>query len=121
MGIAPARMRDNLDAILDALAARAIPAMICGMRAPPWLGAYTPACDAVFEAAARDRGVLLYPFLLDGVALDPAYVLPDRIHPNAAGVERIARRIDPFVADRLGGLSRSDRPFGHRTPHDTSG
>lgn len=105
--IAPDRIRDNLDAILFRLASLKIPAMICGMRAPPWFGAYAIAFDGLFRSLASQHRVSLDPFLLDGVALNPAYALPDRIHPNAQGVKRIARRLAPRVASELQKLTPS--------------
>lgn len=87
----PSAMEADLDAILARLQARHIPALLCGMRAPPWLADYAPAFDAAFPTVARRRGVPLYPFLLEGVALDPRFNQPDRIHPNAAGIEVIAK------------------------------
>lgn len=44
------------------------------------------------------------PFLMDGVALHPAYVLPDQIHPNAAGVGRMADALASHVRAALGAL-----------------
>ncbi|RZJ44589.1 MAG: arylesterase [Brevundimonas sp.] len=94
-------IRKNLEAILDRLAHRGIPAMVCGMRAPPWFGLYAVAFDRLFRTVAESRQLAFDPFLLEGVALNPAYALPDRIHPNAPGVEVIARRLAPRVADAL--------------------
>ncbi|WGM30506.1 arylesterase [Brevundimonas sp. NIBR11] len=95
------RMRADLDAILARLRARSIPVLLCGMRAPPWLGARAQAFDAVFHDAARAHGVALYPFLLEGVALNPMLSLADRIHPNARGIEIIARNLAPHVIAAL--------------------
>lgn len=97
----PASIRSELDEILRRLLARPTRVLLCGMRAPPWLRSYAPAFDALFPAAARAMQVPLYPFLLEGVALDPALNLPDRIHPNAAGIEGIARRLAPWVEKAL--------------------
>ncbi len=91
----------NLDAILQRLADRSIPAMMCGMRAPPWFGLYAVAFDGLFVEVARRHGAAFDPFLLEGIALDPALALADRIHPNAAGVERMARRLAPRVLEAL--------------------
>lgn len=99
--VATETIRRNLEAILDRLAVRDIPAMVCGMRAPPWFGLYAVAFDSVFKAAAVRRGLPFDPFLLEGVALNPTFTLPDRIHPNARGVEAIARRLAPRVAAAL--------------------
>lgn len=101
----PHQITQNLDAIIGALTARGIDVMLCGMRAPPWLSTYAPAFDAVFPTLARRHGVALYPFLLEGVALDPRFNQSDRIHPNAAGIAVIAQRLAPFVGEAL--LARS--------------
>ena len=98
----PVSVEADLDAILDRLAARGIAALLCGMRVPPWLTDYAPKFDAVFVSVARRHDVSLYPFLLEGVALDPRFNLPDRIHPNAVGVEIIARGLAPEVDRALG-------------------
>lgn len=94
-------VRSNLIAILDRLRDREISALLCGMRAPPWFGAYPWTFDAIYPEVARATGTPLMPFLLEGVALHPAFVLPDRIHPNAVGVERIAKRLAPYVIAAL--------------------
>jgi len=102
MGVAPARTKANLDAIVRRLKARGITPVLAGMRAPPLLGAaYQQAFDAVWPSLARAHGVALYPFLLEGVALDPRFNLSDRIHPNAQGVRIIAERLAPVVAKTL--------------------
>jgi acyl-CoA thioesterase-1 len=96
-GIAPARMRDNLDAILRGLTDCGIPPLLAGMQAPPFLGGFALAYDAVFpELAARHR-VPLYPFFLAGVVGDPALVIADGIHPNARAIGMVARAILPHV------------------------
>ena len=102
-GLPPEGSYRNLAAILDRLAARNLPALLAGMLAPPNLGAdYGREFAAVFARLARERpAVVFYPFFLEGVAGDPALNQPDRIHPNAAGVAEIVRRILPAVAALL--------------------
>ncbi|WP_237212845.1 arylesterase [Falsiroseomonas oryziterrae] len=102
-GLAPAQMRANLVAILDALARRNVPTLLAGMLAPPNLGAeYGRDFVGVFEGLARERpDLVFYPFLLDGVAGDPALNQPDRIHPTAQGADAIARRMLPFIETLL--------------------
>jgi acyl-CoA thioesterase I len=46
--------------------------------------------------------VPLYPFFLDGVAGAANLNQPDGMHPTAAGVEEIVRRILPVVISALG-------------------
>jgi acyl-CoA thioesterase-1 len=97
-GIDPAVTRKALDAILTRLAERKIPVLLCGMRAPPNMGAdYARAFDAIFPALADKHGVLLYRFFLDGVAADAKLNQGDGIHPTAQGVDVIVTRIMPDI------------------------
>ncbi|HEV7267487.1 MAG TPA: arylesterase [Falsiroseomonas sp.] len=102
-GLTPAQMKANLAAILDTLAERGVPTLLAGMMAPPNLGRdYGTEFTEVFESLARERpGVVFYPFLLDGVAGDPALNQPDRIHPSAEGADLIAQRMQPFIETLL--------------------
>ncbi|MEN5364590.1 arylesterase [Brevundimonas intermedia] len=109
MQLIPAdRVRANLLAIIDRLQRRDVSVLVCGMRAPPWFGAYAWAFDAVYPEVARASGAPLMPFLMEGVALHPAYVLPDRIHPNAVGVGRMADALAPHVRVALDALAASE-------------
>ena len=97
-GIDPGITRAAIEGILDRLKQRHIAVLLCGMLAPPNMGRdYANAFDAVFAAAVKKYDVVFYPFFLDGVAGDPSFELPDRLHPNPAGVERIVARILPTV------------------------
>ena len=103
----PAASRANLAGILDKLAARRIPTLLAGMLAPPNLGAdYGREFAAIYTSLAAERpAVLLYPFLLDGVAAERALNQPDGIHPNPAGVAELVRRMLPVtqtLLDRIG-------------------
>lgn len=100
-GIDPATARANLDRILGELGRRGIPVLIAGMRAPRnWGDDYARTFDAMYAELAQKHGALLYPFFLDGVALDPALNLGDGLHPNAKGVTRIVESILP-AAEQL--------------------
>jgi acyl-CoA thioesterase-1 len=105
--VSPDRVRADLDTLLKRLRDRSIPALLCGMRAPPWLVRYAPRFDAAFAAAARSAAAPLYPFLLQDVALVPELNLPDRIHPNARGIALIARNLTPAVQAALGAAEPS--------------
>ena len=100
-GVDPAATRRNLDQIIKRLQARQIPVLLAGMRAPPQYGAYAREFDNVFVDLARQDDLAVYPFLLNGVALDRRYNQADGIHPNAAGVKIIAAALAPVVAQAL--------------------
>ena len=97
-GLSPPETKKTLAAILDRARAANLPTMLTGMLAAPDLGGdYERAFDAIYPALAESSGALLYPFFLEGVAGDPKLNQPDGLHPTAAGVAVIVRRILPSV------------------------
>lgn len=101
-GVSPLRTRANLDKIIRRLKARKITVVLAGMRAPLEVGgAYAQEYNAVFSGLAKKHGVAAYPFLLDGVMGIRRLNQKDGIHPNAAGVKIIARKLAPVVAKAL--------------------
>lgn len=97
-GVDPSETRANLDAMMTALNERGIPVLLAGMRASGNLGeTYVASFDRIYPDLAEKHGTLLYPFLLNGVALDPAKNQRDGIHPNAMGVEVIIEGLGPVV------------------------
>ncbi len=101
-GLPPERARANLETIIARLKARRIDILLTGMRASRNLGNdYGNAFDRIFPELAEKHGLILYPFFLAGVALDPKLNLPDGMHPNAAGIALIAERIGPRVEELI--------------------
>jgi len=100
-GFDPARTRQNLDAILTGFADSGIPVLLAGMRAPPFLGAAAAPFDAIYPDLAARHGVPLYPSFLEGVVGLRAFTLADGVHPNAAAIAEVARRILPHVERAL--------------------
>lgn len=97
-GLAPAQTERNLAAILSKLKAAHVAVLLCGMRAPRNLGPeYAAQFDAIYPKLAKQYGALFYPFILDGVALNPKLNQADGIHPNPAGVQIVVKRILPLV------------------------
>ena len=103
-GIPPATVRANLDRMIDRIKASGAALLLIGMRASPnWGKAYEKEFDRLYPELARAHEVALYPFYLDGVAMNPDLNQPDGLHPNARGVAIIVERIAPDVAALLGG------------------
>ena len=48
---------------------------------------YVKAFDPIYPELAAAHDLILYPFILEGVAGDPALNQTDGIHPTAAGVD----------------------------------
>ena len=98
-GLPPNAVQENLDAIMARLDALDLPVLLIGMKANRGLGAdYVTMFDRIYPDLADQYGALLYPFFLEGVALDPALNQPDLRHPNAKGVAVIVAGLVPLVA-----------------------
>ena len=95
-------LRENINQIIETAKARDVQVVLAGMLAPPNLGhSYTEAFRQVYADLARAQNIPLYPFFLDGVALQDGLMQPDGIHPNARGVDVIVKRITPLLASVL--------------------
>lgn len=79
--------------------------LLVQMEAPTNLGAdYTTAFHAMFPALAKEKGVPLLPFLLDGVAGRPSLNQADGVHPNYKGeaivTSNVWRGLEPALRGR---------------------
>jgi acyl-CoA thioesterase I len=102
-GLPPAQTEKNLCAILTRLKAAKVKVLLTGMKAQRNLGAdYVKSFDEIYPRLAKEYGVLFYPFMLDGVALNPKLNQADRIHPNPEGVKVMVARILPLVKKLVG-------------------
>lgn len=97
-GFDPAITRKALDTMLRRFQERKIAVLLCGMVAPPNLGAeYGRAFNSIYPDLAAQTGAILYPFFLAGVAADRKLNQGDGLHPTATGVGVIVDRILPQV------------------------
>ena len=97
-GIDPRDTEKNLAAVLTKLKAAHVPVLLLGMRAPRNLGPeYAAQFDPIYPRLAKQFGVALYPFVLDGVALNPKLNQADGIHPNPAGVKIVVDKLFPDI------------------------
>jgi len=95
-GSDPKTTRASLEAIIRKLKERRIAVLLAGMLAPRNLGPdYAKAFDPIYPELAAAHGLILYPFILDGVAGNPALNLSDGIHPTAAGVDIMVKGLLP--------------------------
>jgi acyl-CoA thioesterase I len=101
-GIDPAQTKAALEQIIVKLKERELPILLAGMEAPRNMGRdYVEAFSAIYRDLAEKYDLILYPFFLDGVALDAELMQADGIHPNAKGVARIVEGITPKVDQLL--------------------
>jgi len=97
-GIDPDILRKNLDRIVSVIRANNIEVLLSGMKILPNMGPeYSKAFARVYPEIAQKHAIPLIPFFLEGVAGDPRFNQPDRLHPTAKGYIRIVERIYPYV------------------------
>jgi acyl-CoA thioesterase-1 len=76
--------------------------LLVGIRIPPNYGArYTEEFASVFPELAKQYHLPLVPFLLQDVALNPARMQEDGMHPNAAGEAPIVDTVWPYLKPLL--------------------
>jgi acyl-CoA thioesterase I len=105
-GVPIEQIRANLQEIIDRVK-RANPhvrLVICGMQLPNFGGDdYVSTFGQLYVDLASKNNAALVPYLLQGVAGDPALNQADRLHPNAAGQRVLAnnvwRVLEPIVRD----------------------
>lgn len=101
-GLSPKQMKSNLEKIIQKAQAKKVQVLLCGMLAPPTMGAqYQRDFVATFPDLAAQYKVAFMPFILEGIALDKRYNQPDGIHPNAAGeiimTDNIYKSLQPLL------------------------
>jgi acyl-CoA thioesterase-1 len=94
--------RQNLSAMIEASQASGATVLLTGIMLPPNYGqTYTERFQAIYPDLAERYGLPLVPFLLEGVALDPALMLDDGIHPNAMAQPRLLDNVWAVLAPVL--------------------
>ncbi len=83
-------MAANLSRLIELCQKAGGRVLLAEMRIPPNYGpSYTQKFQATFGQLAKHYGIPLIPFLLDGVAGDPALIQDDGLHPRAEAQGRI--------------------------------
>jgi acyl-CoA thioesterase-1 len=103
-GIALTETKKNLLAIVDKVRAKYpnTKIILAGMQIPPNMGQeYTEEFKAIYPAVAKEKNIVLIPFLLEGVAGDPDLNLPDGIHPTAEGHRLVMETLWPYISKAL--------------------
>jgi acyl-CoA thioesterase I len=101
-GLPVSAMRDNLAAMVRLAHAAGARVLLVGIRIPPNYGPrYTEEFARIFPELANQYHLPLVPFLLEKVALDPALMQADGMHPNPAGEPRILDTVWPYLKPLL--------------------
>ncbi len=97
-----AQLRDNLARMIGLSKAAGAQVLLLGMRMPPNYGPeYTGSFSRTYSALAHDEKVPLVPFLMSGIALSPALMQADGIHPNQSGQATLLDNVWPVLQPLL--------------------
>jgi len=110
-GLPVSALRENLARMVQLAQAARARVLLVGIRIPPNYGSrYTEEFARVFPEVAQQYHLPLVPFLLDKVALDPALMQEDGMHPNAAGEPPVLDTLWPYLKPLL----KKNPPSGGR-------
>jgi len=94
--------RRNLQSMIRMAKAADAKVLLIGMQMPPNYGkAYTDGFAGNYKALAKQEKTALLPFLLQPIALDRSYFLPDQVHPNAKGQLKLRDHVWPVLKTML--------------------
>jgi acyl-CoA thioesterase I len=95
-GLSLPNLRDNLATMIDAAQHTGAKVLLLGIELPVNYGPqYRDGLRAIYADLARDKHVALVPFLLEGVAMNPALMQEDGLHPVAAGEPIVLNTVWP--------------------------
>jgi acyl-CoA thioesterase-1 len=95
-------VHDNLARMIMLARESGAQVLLLGIRLPPNYGArYTTGFADLYSSLGHEAHVPWVPFLLEGVALDPALMQPDGLHPVAAGEPRVLDTVWPYLVPLL--------------------
>ncbi len=98
-------IRSNLAAMLQDCRAHHARVLLLGIELPVNYGPrYRDGLRDIYAQLARDDDAGLSPFLLQGIALDPALMQSDGMHPTAAAQPRVLANVWAALAPMLQGL-----------------
>ena len=96
-GVPLSDVEKNLREILRRGQASGARVLLLGMRLPPNYGEYADRFAEMYPRIAKDMGVPLVPFLLEGVGGEARLNQDDGIHPTAEGQEILAKNVLPYL------------------------
>ena len=101
-GLALSQLQTNLNQLVSISKQAGAKVILCRERIPPNLGpVYSTKFSEQFEAVATKQKVPLVPYLLKGVADDPALMQADGIHPNEKGQPGMLENVWPVLLPLL--------------------
>jgi acyl-CoA thioesterase-1 len=117
-GLPLAGTRNNLQQMITRARAQGAAVLLLGMRLPPNYGErYTDDFQMMYTQLAERNHIPLVPFLLEKVALNPALMQADGIHPTEQGqpllLDSVWPKLEPLLREAAGAAEH--RAAEHRT------
>ena len=104
-GMDPKIVRDNLDRMIAKFQSTGARVLLATMASGDnWGQAYKKQFDSIYPDLAAKHGATLIPFMMTPVWSDPKLLIGDGLHPNPAGVAKMAEIAAPPVEKILGEL-----------------
>lgn len=101
-GLPVPSIRQNLERMIQMSQQAGAQVILAGIQIPPNYGPrYTAPFYAQYDELADEYGLVLIPFLLDGIAEDPALMQNDGIHPTAEAQPTIVDIVWPALQQVL--------------------
>lgn len=101
-GLKIANTEKNLSQVIEKAKERGISVILAGMKMPTNMGEpYRSEFESMYPKLAKKYSVKLIPFLLEGVGGKPELNLPDGIHPNPKGHEKMASTVLKVLESEL--------------------
>jgi len=101
-GISTKTTKSNLEEIIKIVQKKNIPTLLTGMQAPSSYGQdYQSTFNSIYPQLAEEYQIFLYPFLLEGVALNAELNQSDGKHPNSKGIALISKKIAEKIKNIL--------------------
>ncbi|MGH8182391.1 MAG: arylesterase [Rhodanobacteraceae bacterium] len=102
-GLPLAEIRANLAAMVEKSEAGGAKVLLLGIELPVNYGPrYRDGLRAIYAELAKKNRAGLVPFLLQGIALDPALMQADGLHPTAAAQPRVLDNVWAALAPMIG-------------------
>ena len=114
-GIDPAVTRRNIDKTIRILKKNKVVVVLVGMRMFVSMGReFSASFAALYPDLAGKHGLILVPFLLQGVAGDPSLNQPDGIHPTAEGYRIVANTVYPYARSAIDRFRQHNKDIDSR-------
>ena len=96
------KLRQNLDQLAQRSSEAGAKVVMVSIQIPPNYGSrYTTSFHESYALAAKNTDSILTPFILDGIATNPALMQADGIHPKAEAQADMLENMLPYIEKAL--------------------